>query len=367
MLWVEQPVGTGYTQGNPTATNQVETAQDFIHFFKNFQQTFGIKNYKIYVTGESYAGRYIPYISSAMLNANDAEYYNLKGNIIYDPSIGSDYAQQEATAYPFLQQNANLFKLNSTFTSQLAALDQSCGYAAYREKYLVFPPAGVQPVEQVNYNTIGECDVFDAIVNGVFEINPCFDIYEVNSQCPLLWDVLSFPTELVYTPPGATTYFNRTDVKEAVHAPLDVDWMVCANGVLDQDTSPMSIEHVIPQVIEATNRVLIASGDLDMILITNGTLMSIQNMTWNGKLGFQQRPSTPIDIALTDLQYQSVFDSPENQDNGLDGPQGIMGVQHYERGLMWAQTFLSGHMEPEYQPRSAYRHLQWLLGYIETL
>jgi carboxypeptidase D len=52
MLWVEQPVGTGYTQGTPTATTQEETAQDFIKFFKNFQDIFGIKNFKIYVTGE---------------------------------------------------------------------------------------------------------------------------------------------------------------------------------------------------------------------------------------------------------------------------------------------------------------------------
>jgi carboxypeptidase D len=53
MLWVEQPVGTGYTVGSPTATTEEEIAQDFVKFFKNFQSTFGIKNFKIYVTGES--------------------------------------------------------------------------------------------------------------------------------------------------------------------------------------------------------------------------------------------------------------------------------------------------------------------------
>lgn len=37
MLWVEQPVGTGFSIGRPTATTQEETAQDFIKFFKNFQ------------------------------------------------------------------------------------------------------------------------------------------------------------------------------------------------------------------------------------------------------------------------------------------------------------------------------------------
>lgn len=76
---VDQPVGTGYSIGTPTATTQEETAQDFIKFFKNFEKTFGIKNFKIYVTGESYAGRYVPYISAAMLDENDKEYFDLQG------------------------------------------------------------------------------------------------------------------------------------------------------------------------------------------------------------------------------------------------------------------------------------------------
>lgn len=53
MLWVDQPIGTGFTTGTPSATTQEETAQDFVKFFKNFEEIFGIKNYKIYVTGES--------------------------------------------------------------------------------------------------------------------------------------------------------------------------------------------------------------------------------------------------------------------------------------------------------------------------
>lgn len=80
-LWcrVEQPIGTGFSIGTPKATTEEEIAQDFIKWFKNFQDIFGIKNYKIYVTGESYAGRYVPYISAAMLDAQDKTYYNLSG------------------------------------------------------------------------------------------------------------------------------------------------------------------------------------------------------------------------------------------------------------------------------------------------
>jgi carboxypeptidase D len=34
---------------------------------------------------------------------------------------------------------------------------------------------------------------------------------------------------------------------------------------------------------------------------------------------------------------------------------------------MFAETYLSGHMEPQFQPRVTYRHLQWVLGRIDEL
>lgn len=82
-------------------------------------------------------------------------------------------------------------------------------------------------------------------------------------------------------------------------------------------------------------------------------------------MGFQTAPSTPINITLPDLQYAAAFAA--NGLAGVDGPQGIMGISHFERGLMWAETFQSGHMQPQYQPRVTYRHLQWVLGRIDAL
>jgi carboxypeptidase D len=94
-------------------------------------------------------------------------------------------------------------------------------------------------------------------------------------------------------------------------------------GYGNGDFSLDPIQSVLPQVIEATNRVLVANGDFDFEIVTNGTLISIQNMTWNGALGFQTAPSTPIDIKLPDLQYTAVFDASGL--GGYDGPgQGIM-------------------------------------------
>ena len=55
VVWVEQPVGTGFTQGVPTAQNQDDVAKQFLGFWKNFVKTFGMQHYTVYIAGESYA------------------------------------------------------------------------------------------------------------------------------------------------------------------------------------------------------------------------------------------------------------------------------------------------------------------------
>jgi len=37
MLWVEYPVGVGFSLGEPTATNEEDPAEEFVQFFQNFQ------------------------------------------------------------------------------------------------------------------------------------------------------------------------------------------------------------------------------------------------------------------------------------------------------------------------------------------
>ena len=54
------------------------------------------------------------------------------------------------------------------------------------EQGLTFPPAGPLPAPpgvDADGNTTPDCDIFDDVVNGIFEINPCFDIYQVGQVC----------------------------------------------------------------------------------------------------------------------------------------------------------------------------------------
>ncbi|KAE8843103.1 hypothetical protein HRS9139_02400 [Pyrenophora teres f. teres] len=316
MVWVEQPVGTGFTQGKPTATSQEEIAAEFLGFFKNFVNTFGLQNRKIYITGESYAGRYVPYIADAMLSANDSSYYDVKGIMFYDPSVADDVLLEDIPSVPFVDNKLPI------------------------------------PTKDA---TTPNCSIWNDIIKAVTLTNPCFDVYAVATTCPLLWDPLGFPGSFDYLPPNTEIYFNRTDVQKAINAPVQ-PWAECSNGVLDTDSSPQSSWEVIPRVIDALDRTVIAHGELDFILLYNGTLMAIQNMTWGGVQGFQKPPTDDFYVPYhTDLSLTSL------------SAKGIMGKTITERKLTYVQQALSGHMVPQYQPSSAYRQLEFLLGRVDSL
>lgn len=57
MVWIDQPVGTGFSpaaEGVPaTIKNEKDVAEDFMGFWKNFMETFDLVGRKVYLTGTS--------------------------------------------------------------------------------------------------------------------------------------------------------------------------------------------------------------------------------------------------------------------------------------------------------------------------
>jgi carboxypeptidase D len=66
VVWIDQPLGVGYSQGEPDIETEEELAEQFIGFWKNFVKLFCMEEWAMYLTGESYAGMYIPYIAGAV-------------------------------------------------------------------------------------------------------------------------------------------------------------------------------------------------------------------------------------------------------------------------------------------------------------
>ncbi|KAI9640380.1 hypothetical protein NHQ30_011125 [Ciborinia camelliae] len=370
MIWIDQPVSTGFSPGDILVDNQTDVGNQFAAFWKNFVDTFSMQGYKIYITGESFAGKYIPYIASNFLDRNDTTYYNVKGIQINDPSINNfdTMAQTPVTAAALYYQN--VLNLNDTFIADITARAKSCGYTDFLENALVFPPTGPIPIAPSSKRD--GCDLYDDIYAAVYYVNPCFNIYHLTDYCPFIWSVFGFPS----LAGGPNNYFNRTDVQKVINAPVGTNYFICAGGpnlFPTGDHSEISSWGPLPSVIERTNNVIIGHGLLDFLLFANGSLITIQNMTWNGLQGFQKAPSMAQNLYVPYHQSLDTIISIVNSATPGVPPQydtagaGFQGTWHTERGLTFSTVPLAGHMIPQYTPGAAYRQLEFLLGRIDNL
>ncbi|OBZ66575.1 Carboxypeptidase cpdS [Grifola frondosa] len=330
ILFVEQPVGTGFSLGKPNITNEDQLAAQLVGFMQQFLDVFSeLKGKNLYLTGESYAGTYIPYIANFIYDNPSSLNLSLKGFWISDPSLSWDVVQEEIPAVNFVHKYENVFSFNQTFMAHLDAQAAKCGYSNYSEKHVTYPPTGLLPLPGKSVEFDPGCDVWDEIFNAALIVNPAFNIYRIFDTYPILWDVLGFPGSFPQTQ-LSPLYFDREDVKLAIHAPLNVTWTECSN---------------IDVVIERSERAVIVHGLADYILIAEGTRIVIQNMTWNGLQGFQ----TPI----------------ANDSFIVDGV-GALGTVHSERGLTYFEVELSGHMVPQFSPVAAFQIMEYLMGFRQT-
>lgn len=352
VLWVEQPVGTGFSQGTPSISNDDQLAEQLVGFLEQFLEVFSeLKGNNFYLTGESYAGFYVPYIAN-WIYEHPGLALNLKGIWIADPSLSSGLVQQEIPALRFARANENLFAFNSSFWAQLQHISDDCGYTDYLDKFVTYPPKGLLPLVGTNgtFTVAPQCRLHSPIQRAVGVLNPAFDVYRVSDTFPNLWSVLGFPRST-----QEFIYFNRTDVQRAIHAP-HITWSSCSNinvyidpvtgrGGRDQSL-PSMLSGIMPNVIEKSERTVVVHGLADFILVAEGTRIAIQNMTWGGAQGFQ----TPI----------------EPESFTVDGF-GVFGHTHTERKLTYVEFFYSGHMTPQFVPWASFATLNYLLGHQDSV
>ncbi|KAG2090025.1 Alpha/Beta hydrolase protein [Suillus discolor] len=261
VLWVEQPVGTGFSQGIPDAQNEDDVATQVVGFLQQFLEVFSeLKGKKLYLTGESTNEDIANYIYE---NPTQLD-LSLQGIWISDPSISWDVVQEEIPAVDFVNKYAGLFSFNQTYMDYLNEKAATCNYTGYMDQYVTYPPTG--------------CDVWDDIFYNALIINPAFDIYRIWDTYPILWDVLGFPGSFPQT--QSPIYFNRIDVKEAIHAPVETQWSECSNINVfpNGDSSLPPAFTVLPNVIEKNQRTVIVHGLADFILIADGTRIAIQKI-----------------------------------------------------------------------------------------
>lgn len=381
VMWIDQPVNTGYSSGTPTVENQDDVAEQFMGFWKNFIDTFSLQGADVYLSGQSYAGRYLSYIGVAMLDANDTTYYNFQGSMFIDTLIADHQVQQDMDVVQFVDNMNDFLRLNDTFLDQIRYASDACGIDDYRSAHLVYPgiangSSDLPDVESYEYDGVERlcADLTADILTALTVQNPCFDETHVSNYCPNLASALGYPTYSVptfdedeyieYLDKRAydfkQPYLNREDVKVALHAPLAKFWVLCnqkgvsVNGTTISAKQP--VKGKLPDLIERSKRTVIVHGALDLQVTVNGTLIAIQSMEWGGAKGFSTPPTDDFFVPTHSKRLIAA-----------SAPRGNSGKTITERGLTFVEVFGAGHQVPRYNPSGSYRQLEYLLGRVNSL
>ena len=100
MLYIDNPVGTGFSFTNSTnglSTNQSTIANHLYEALKQFYTVFHeYRDNELYIAGQSYAGKYVPTLGYKLMQMSNSSNINFKGvaigNGLTDPKNQINYS-----------------------------------------------------------------------------------------------------------------------------------------------------------------------------------------------------------------------------------------------------------------------------------
>ncbi|XP_057958558.1 serine carboxypeptidase-like 40 [Malania oleifera] len=312
ILFLETPAGVGFSYSNVssdyTKGGDKRTAKDNYIFLLNWLERFPeYKNKEFFISGESYAGHYVPQLAHAILQHNKKAkktIINLKGIIIGNAVINDETDQRGMFDY-------------------------------YHDHGLISDETIYEIHRHCNFSAITteseECEV------ALEEVNK--DLYYIETSN--IYSPLCHSSNLTAKPKRTSTmefdpcsdyyvhaYLNKPDVQKALHAnvtKIKYDWETCSNVLQVWEDSPSTIIPLLQEFMENRVRVWVYSGDVDANVPFTSTKYSINAMKLRIK-----KPWYPW--------Y-------------LDGEVGGYAVVY--ENLTFATVRGAGHEVPSYQPKRA--------------
>ncbi|KAK1260196.1 Serine carboxypeptidase-like 31 [Acorus gramineus] len=265
MLFVESPVGVGFSYSNTTSDYKILgddfTANDTYTFLHKWFDKFPLyKKRKFYIAGESYAGKYVPELAELIfdMNRDPLQYINLKGFLLGNPETSDahdweglvDYAWSHAVisdrTHKIIKDNCNFSSTNTWDNVKCAkavneVLDQ------YREIDIYSLYTSLCITNSTKLDDYMRKVVFKSSSSGMMPrimggFDPCLDKY-------------------------ARMFYNRPDVQKSLHA-IDghhlKNWSICNDQMFhDWADSRPSVLPIYKKLIAAGLRIWVYSGDTD--------------------------------------------------------------------------------------------------------
>ncbi|GLT37867.1 hypothetical protein SLA2020_121530 [Shorea laevis] len=266
MLYLETPIGVGFSYSTDSSSYEPVsdkiTARDNLVFLKNWFIKFPhYRNRSLFITGESYAGHYVPQLAELMLEFNKKEkLFNLKGIALGNPVLefATDFNSRAEYFWSHGLISDTTYKI---FTS-------ACNYSRYVSEYYrgTVSPICSRVMSQVTKETSRFVDKYDVT------LDVC--ISSVLSQSKVLAPQQVGETIDVCVEDETVNYLNRKDVQMALHARLVGvrRWAVCSN-ILDYELLDVEIPTItiVGKLIKAGIPVLVYSGDQDSVIPLTGS------------------------------------------------------------------------------------------------
>ncbi|OCH83865.1 alpha/beta-hydrolase [Obba rivulosa] len=142
-IYVDQPVGTGFSTADSTGyiADEDQMGQDFVGFLSNLVQVFpGLATRPLYLTGESYAGTYIPYITKALFSTPSPP-VQLRKIAVGDGSLGSLATIEILPALNVIETYPQLINYDPDVFNYFKEQEHLCGF----DLNLTYPQQGNFP------------------------------------------------------------------------------------------------------------------------------------------------------------------------------------------------------------------------------
>lgn len=325
-IYLESPAGVGFSKGSDAdiLTDDVRSGIDNLSALKSFFKKFPqyMKN-DFYISGESYAGIYVPTLAYNVLNYNlkqkSTDRIKLKGVLIGNGV--ADWTYDTTPAMIDFAYSANLYS------------------SSLRENYL-------------NFNCKNDSDSTQCkeTIDQIFLSLKGINFYDFTQNCEVEENVKYGYTSWISKVSGVripqcknskedqfwNDWFNKDDIKEALHVDKSIKFEQC-NGKVG-DSYYMGTKgsfYLYPKLIAYGLKIWKFSGDTDLAVPTNGT------RAWIKKL----------DLPIID-HYRSWFVKSDK----------IAGfVQKYD-GLTFVTVLGTGHMVPQWKREEAYHMLDCFIN-----
>eukprot|EP00828_Plagiopyla_frontata_P041738 TRINITY_DN6049_c0_g1_i1.p1 TRINITY_DN6049_c0_g1~~TRINITY_DN6049_c0_g1_i1.p1 ORF type:complete len:544 (-),score=84.35 TRINITY_DN6049_c0_g1_i1:97-1728(-) len=331
MLFIDQPVGTGnsYAQNdNSFVTNMDQVAEQFYYalqqlptltkncsFFQYYFNNNG-KNSPVYITGESFGGKYIPSIASYILSQN-------KGSITNKISL-QGIAIGDGFTEPI------------TIASEYGAFAFNLGTIDYEERIEVERTILQMVTTSENGQWNKSSDLWNYLVNDVQSKGGNFFIYDMFEY--------SSPVNFGYS----TQFFNQPGVAQLYNVAPGISFG-SQSDLVYQNLYWNLLQPATSKVVDCINsgiKVLIYNGQDDFIVPNPGTMKWADKMQWDGSDNFINQ----------DFQIWKYDQKSSNLIGNVGGY-----FKGYYDNKKWVEMRIvnkAGHFVPTYQPEYSLQMIQ---------